>query len=145
MGIFQTHVKIFNRAPVALNVMFDGQQKGLPAGESELPDLTVPYAQNQNPIMGSQDPNNPTWSGARYLIVTADDEFFGKPLTKEEWEAHKGRPCRFDEEAAFAEKYGDDPKAKLVVRGKKGSATAGNRYEAGGTVQGSAVFTGRDA
>jgi hypothetical protein len=145
MGIFQKHIKIFNRAPIDLFVMFDGQKKTLESGLSELPDLTVPYAQNQNPVMGSADPNNPTWSGAQYLIVTEDDPNFGKSMTKEEWEAHLGRPCRYDEEAAFRERYGDDPKAKLVKRGNKNQATAKSRYEAGGVIGGLAQYSGKDA
>lgn len=142
MGIFQKYIKVFNRAPVDLYVIFDGQRETIEPGAGELPDITVGFAKNQNPIMGSADPNNPHLSGARYLIVEAEDEGFGTPLTKDEWEQHLGRPCRFDEEAAFEEKYSNDPKAKLVTRGSKGPA-AKSRYEAGGNPQGNASFTSR--
>jgi hypothetical protein len=142
MGIFQKFTKVFNRAPVELFVMFDGQQETIPPGEGDLPDLTVVFAKNQNPIMGSGDPHNPTVGGCQYLVVEEGDEGYGVPLTKEEWEAHLGRPCRFDEEAAFAEKYADDPKARLVKRGS-GKSTARSRYEAA-TAASAAVFTGKD-
>lgn len=143
MGIFQKFEKIFNRAPIELGVTFDGQRESIEPGFGELPDLTVGFAKNQNPIMGSADPYNPHMSGAKYLIVVEGEEGYGEPLTKEEWEQHLGRPCRWDEEAAFADKYGNDPKAKLVVRGS-GKTTAKSRFEAGGAPGGNATFSGKD-
>ena len=69
MAVFQTLVPVFNRAPVPLTIRFDGQEKTLEPGESFIPDITVMYANNQNPIMGTADVNNPHVSGARYLVV----------------------------------------------------------------------------
>lgn len=144
MGIFQTYVPVFNRAPIALNVTFDGQTYTIQPGHDELPDVTVVYARNQNPVMGSQDPDNPQMDGARYLIVTKDEDGYDRPLTKEEWEDHTGKPCRMDVQKLFEERYGNDPKAKMVVQGKGKKTVANSRYEAGGSPQGNADFTRKD-
>lgn len=146
MAVFYELVDLWNRAPINLTVTFDGQEKTLTPGSNPVPEIVVPFAKNQNPIMGSADPNNPHISGARYLVGVKGvygDEW--EPLSKEEWEAHLGRPCRTDEQAAFEEKYGGDPKARLVVHGKGKRSTAGSRYEAGGS-QGAtnADFSGRE-
>jgi hypothetical protein len=129
MGIFQTEVEVRNLAPVSLTVRFDGQEKNIPPGVSRLPDMVVQYAMNQNPIMGTQDPNNPHISGAQYLIVPVGSHYDREPLTKEEWETHLNRPCRVDEQALFEEKYSTDPKARLVTYGKGKKTVAKSRYE----------------
>ena len=144
MGIFQKFVKVFNRAPIRLYVTFDGQREPVEPGFGELPDLTILFAKNQNPVMGSVDPNNPALSGGRYLIVTEGEEGFGEPLSQEEWESHCNRPCRMDELSAFEENYGSDPKAKLVTMGKGKKTAAKSRYEAGGAPGGLAAFSGKD-
>ena len=113
-------------------------------GEDKIPNVTVLFAKNQNPIMGSQDPNNPHVSGGRYLIVEKGEDGYGIPLTKDEWNEHLGQPQRIDAQAAFQEKYGSDPKAKLVTWGKGRKSTAGSRYEAGGTPAGNAAFSGKN-
>lgn len=152
MGIFYEHVKVVNRAPVKLTVRYDGQEIDLPPGEGSIPQRVIRHALNQNPVMGSQDPNNPHMSGARYLIGIVDPEVAGRydlaandctPLTEVEWEAHLGRPCRVDVEAMFEEKYANDPKAKLVKAGKGRVPAAKSRFEAGG-ISGSAGL-GREA
>ncbi len=87
MGIFYEQKIVVNRAPVPLTVRFDGQETVIPVGESPLPVVSLIYAKNQNPIMGSADPTNPSLSGARYLIgVKGQDDC--TPLTKDEWTAH---------------------------------------------------------
>lgn len=144
-GIFWKHVPIFNRAPIALAMVFDGERHIIPVGLSELPEQTLWKAKNQNPIMGSGDPYNPGAAGTKYLVVTDDEEGWDEPLTKEQWENHCKRPCREDEQIWFAEKYGEDPKAKLVQRGQKNSVAAKSRGEAGGLPKGIAEFTGREA
>ena len=145
MGIFHTQVTLVNRAPENLTVRFDGQDKTLVPGENIVPEIVVDFAKNQNPIMGSGDAHNPHVSGTSYLIVEENEEGYGTPLTKDEWEAHCKRPCRWDEEAAFAEKYCDDPKAKLVTRGAKNSSTAKSRYEAGTNPGGAGEWTRKEA
>lgn len=142
MGIFYTQVPVFNVAPVDITVIFDGQQLTLPPGPGQMPEVAIQYGKNQNPIMGSCDPNNPHISGGRYLLRDARHDDC-TPMTKAEWEDHLQRPCRTDEEAAFAEKYGNDPKAKQVVLGKGRKSTAASRYEAGASPQGISDF-GKD-
>ncbi len=133
MGVFLDQVEVFNRAPIDLVVRFDGQSKFLKPGKNVIPAMTVALARNQNPIMGSGDPYNPHMSGSRYLIgVVGRDEC--EPLTKEEWEDHLQRPCREDEQIQFRDKYGSDPKAKLLVRGKGKATTANSRYDAGASM-----------
>ena len=146
MGIFYEQVVLVNRAPVNLTVMFDGQCKTLVPGENVVPAVVVDYAKNQNPIMGSVDPNNPHVSGGRYLVgVKGGFNEETEPLTEEEWQNHLGRPCRINEEEAFAERYGGDPKARLVVHGKGRKSTANSRHEAGaGNGPANATFSGRD-
>ena len=143
MGIFFEQVELFNRAPIDLTVQFDGQCKTLIPGSNAVPRIVVDYAKNQNPIMGTQDPNNPHISGCRYLvgIVGKDD---CTPLTKKEWENHLQRPCREDEQQWFEDRYGNDPKAKLVVRGKGRKTAASSRYDAGSSpAGGNADFSGK--
>ncbi len=148
MGIFYENVILINRAPVNLRVVFDGQSKILTPGENSVPVMVVEFAKNQNPVMGSQDPNNPHISGGKYLVGVKGQEGLGdetEPLTPAEWTTHLGRPCREDEEAAFQERYGGDPKAKLVLHGKGRKTTVSSRTEAGaGSGPTNVSFSGRD-
>ena len=144
MGIFLKRLKVFNRAPIALSVMFDGQRDDIPTGFYEIPEPAVWKAQNQNPIMGTGDPYNPGASGTKYLVVMEGEEGYGVPLTKEEWETHCKRPCREDEQIWFAERYGDDKHAKLLTRGSRQAVAARNRQEAGGVPRGLAEFTAKE-
>lgn len=134
MGIFYESRIIFNRAPVPLTVTFDGQSTVLPPGESVLPLVSVNYAKNQNPIMGSADPNNPSISGARYLIgVKGQDDC--EPLTKAEWTAHCEAACRMDWKDLIEESL--KPGEHVVVKGKKNSTQAKNAFDGGVRVRGS--------
>lgn len=148
MGIFHEHVTLINRTPVDLTVTFDGQAKTLTPGENFVPAVVVDFAKNQNPIMGSVDPNNPHISGGRYLVGVKGSHEPGEevePLTPEEWANHLGRPCRTDEQEAFMERYGSDPKARLVTNGKGRRSTANSRIEAGaGNGPANVAFSGRD-
>jgi hypothetical protein len=143
-GTFVKAIPIFNRAPVELSVMFDGEKKPIPVGLSSLPEHTVWKAKNQNPIMGSGDPYNPGANGTKYLIVTDDEYGWELPLTKDEWEEHSKRPCREDETIWFKERYENDPKAKLITRGSRLAVAARSRQEAGGIPRGLAEFTAKD-
>lgn len=144
MGIFFAQKPIRNLAPVELEVMFDGQRKRIPLGVSELPEHVIVFAMNQNPIRGTQDPNNPHISGCKYLVVPVGTEYDREPLTDEEWQEHLNRPMRMDEKALFAEKYAGDPKAKMVLSGVKGKAAAKSRYDAGTNPQGLSSFSSKD-
>ena len=129
MGIFQTMQKIRNLAPVPLTVTFDGQTMRVPPGESELPRITVQYAMNQNPVMGSHDADNPNISGGRYLIVPVGSKYDREPLSKQEWEEHLSRPCRIDEEAFFGDRLG--PKEHVITRGKGRKVQARSAFDIG--------------
>lgn len=142
MGIFYETQQVINRAPVNLTVTFDGQCKTLVPGVNHIPALTIPYAKNQNPIMGSADPHNPHISGARYLIGVPGEDLPEdlQPLTEGEWAAHLGSPARDNVQQTFEEQYGSDPKAKLVILGKGRKTAASSRYEAGGNAKGISTF-----
>jgi hypothetical protein len=143
MGIFLETVELINRAPVNLTVKFDGQEKTLKPGSNWVPYVTVEFAKNQNPIMGSQDPYNPHISGCSYLVGIAGTKDPVTPLTPEEWETHLGRPCREDEQVLFEDRYGSDPKAKLVTYGKGKRTNARSRNDAGTSPTGNADFSGK--
>jgi len=53
-------VCLVNRAPHALDVMFDGKHYPLQSGENYVPVELVRYAKNQYPIMGSAHPYSPS-------------------------------------------------------------------------------------
>lgn len=145
MGIFYEECEIRNLAPIELEVMFDGQRKRIPLGVSKLPKHIVEqFAMNQNPIRGTQDPNNPHISGCKYLVVPVGSEYDREPLTPEEWEEHLSRPMRMDEKALWDEKYSADPKARMVLAGQKGKAAAKSRHEAGTSPRGLATFSGKE-
>lgn len=143
MGVFLEYVQVFNRAPVNINIRFDGQDMELKPGLGTMPVIAVQYGKNQNPVMGTQDPNNPHISGAEYLFgVVGQDNC--EPMTKEEWEMHLGRPCRTNEEQAFQDKYGSDPKARQIVLGKGRKTAATSRVEATGSPRGESSFDSRE-
>ena len=134
MGIFYSQKVVVNRTPWELNVRFDGQDITIPPGESVLPELTIGYAKNQNPIMGSADPNNPSMSGARYLLgVKGQDDC--TPLTKAELLAHSNAACRMDYKELIEDTL--KPGEKIVVKGKKGGTQAKSAFDAGVRVRGS--------
>lgn len=143
MGIFQEMVELVNRAPVDLTVQFDGQCKTLKPGANMVPAVTVAFAKNQNPIMGSQDPYNPHISGGRYLVGVKGSKDIVEPLTEDEWNTHLGAPCREDVQRLFEDKYGSDPKARLQTYGKGRKTTASSRYDAGSSPAGNADFSGK--
>ena len=145
MGIFLEQVTLVNRAPIDLTVQFDGQCKTLVPGDNIVPSVTVPYAKNQNPIMGSQDPYNPHITGCRYLVGVKGTTDDCEPLSQKEWEEHLDRPCREDELIRFQDRYGNDPKARLVRHGKGRKTTTSSRYDAGSSPAGNAEFSGKGA
>ena len=121
-------VEVFNRAPIDLTIRFDGQDSILKPGKNSIPKVAVPYAKNQQPIMGTADANNPNISGARYLlgVVGIDD---CAPLTKDEWEAHLGMPCRMDYDQFMEDRIG--PKEHIEVKGKGRKIQAKSNFDAG--------------
>lgn len=127
MGIFQEMVTVRNRAPEPINIIFDGQQTSLPPGESQIPKITVPYAKNQNPVMGSADANNPNITGAQYLIGVVGTRDNVEPLTEEEWAAHLGRPCRINMDEFMEDRLG--PKERIELKGKGRKTQAKSSFD----------------
>lgn len=117
MAVFHDLVTLVNRAPVPLSIRFDGQEHTLQPGENQVPSIVIPYAKNQNPIMGTHDPNNPSMSGGKYLVGVKGTKDPIKPLTEAEWKAHLGSPSYLDTDALFDGKL--TKKDHVVVRGRK--------------------------
>jgi hypothetical protein len=102
----------------------------------------VQFAKNQNPIMGSGSPHDPTIAGCRYLVGRERIRRRRRAAHQaDEWNEHLDRPSRDDEQESFRERYGNDPKAKLVTLNKGHKSTARSAYEAGA----SASKSGREA
>lgn len=124
MPVFQDMCKIVNRAPEAITITFDGQQLTVPPGEQMVPKVCIPYARNQNPLRGSADIDNPTASGAKYLLGVVGTKDNVTPLTEEEWLEHCENPSRFNVEdinelAASRLKPGEH----MAIKGRKKPST----------------------
>jgi hypothetical protein len=128
MGVFQHMIPVFNVGRVPCVVTFDGQQTTVPVGPSQLPDITLPYAKNQNPVMGSQDPNNPSLTGVKTLIRVVDKDDC-TPMTDEEWEAHSVAACRMDWLSLIEDRL--KPGERVVVKGKKAGVQAKSAFDTG--------------
>lgn len=98
VGVFQDLVQVFNRAPIAISVKFDGQEHTMQPGVNLIPRVTLTYAKNQNPLKGSADLDNPTASGVEFLIGIVGGKDNCDPLTEDEWAAHVAAPSRFNTE-----------------------------------------------
>jgi len=122
MAVFHELVTLVNRAPVPLTIRFDGQESTIQPGDNQVPKIVIPYAKNQNPIMGSADAANPTLSGARYLVGVKGTKDNCTPLTKVEWETHTGRPSRMD--TSFITNTLNPKKERMIVGGKNKSTHA---------------------
>ena len=130
MGIFYDQVTVINLAPISLAVTFDGQTTRVPPGESTLPKVVLPYAKNQNVIMGSHDADNPNISGALYLIsVKGSKKDRQDPLTKEEWQTHLDAPSRINTDQFFEDRLA--PNEKVITRGKGRKLQARSLFDAG--------------
>jgi hypothetical protein len=127
-GVFQDMVPVVNRAPVSLTVKFDGQETTIKSGPGFLPSVTINYAKNQNPIMGSVDPNNPAISGGDYLIGVVDRDNC-EMLTKAEWNAHCDAISRVDLKVLMEDELG--PGERVEVRGRGRKTQARNSFDAG--------------
>lgn len=127
-GVFQDMVPVVNRAPIPLTVTFDGQTSIIKPGPGALPSTTIRYAKNQNPIMGSVDPNNPSISGGQYLIgeIGKDD---CEPLTPAEWNAHCEAISRVDLKTLMEDELG--PGERVEVRGRGRKTMARNASDSG--------------
>lgn len=129
MGIFHDMVTVINLAPVPLRVTFDGQSQDIPTGESSIPKVVLSYAKNQNPIKGTADMDNPSLSGAQYLVtVKGRRGERQEPLTEEEWADHCAQVSRYDMQTYFGDRLG--PKEHVHIRGK-GPVQARGSFDAG--------------
>jgi hypothetical protein len=138
MAVFHTMQEVRNLAPVPLKVTFDGQTTEIPPGVSFIPKVTVQFAMNQNPIMGTADADNPNISGGKYLIVPVGTKYDRAPLNEEEWAEHLGKPCRINTDEFFEDRLG--PKERVVSRGKGRKTQARSRFDAGVSSEGMATI-----
>lgn len=137
MGIFYEMVKVSNLAPIELNVRFDGSDLTIPVGESMMPKVAVTFAKNQNPIMGTQSANNPSISGAKYLIGVFGTPDRVKPLTKDEWDTHQGNPSRLNINEFASQRLGR--KERFEVHGE-GPTQARSSWDEGVRMGGTGVL-----
>ena len=124
MGIFYEQVEVVNRTSKTIEVVYDGQRIKLKPNYTEdgervagvvnmVPKLVIPYALNQNVLMGSEDPMDP--SEFQSVIGVVD------PTGKNK---HSWNDCSFIEQdpekltRVPLEDYLEDPSAKILVRGK---------------------------
>ncbi len=125
LGVFPDLVEIVVRTPWDLSVMFDGQTKTLKPGKNLVPGVVVQYVLNQNPLMGSADPDNPTASGAQYLVgIPGRPNYPCEPLTKDQIEEQKNNPCRWDYLALMEERM-DTKREHVAVKGRKNASSYG--------------------
>lgn len=123
MGIFHEQIEIVNRTSRTLEIIYDGQRIQIPANytpEGErikgvhtmVPTQVVPYALNQNVLMGSEDAIDP--SDFTSLVGFVDP----KAKNRKSWH-----------EVSFLEQSDaltrtpladvlEDPTMKIIVRGK---------------------------
>lgn len=123
MGIFHDTVEFVNRTSKPLTVIYDGQRTTIePNYDAEgnrikgvvnmLPKIVVPYALNQNVLMGSEDSVDP--SDFQSLIGIVEP----KEKQRKSW-----HDCSYLEQSEELTRTPlkdvlDDPKAKIEVRGK---------------------------
>jgi hypothetical protein len=122
MGIFHEMMEVVNRCPWPLSIRFDGQESTLAPGKNSIPKTTLFYALNQNPLMGSQDADNPSVSGAEYLIgIPGDEKYPCDPLTKDQIEQQTSKPSRYDYEELINPRLGK--RDKIEIKGRKKVST----------------------
>jgi len=129
MSIFGETVTLRNLTPkaakVTLRVQYDGRRQDiLPGDNPGFPKVAVRFAKQQNPVMGSEDPDDPTITGSRYLVAVVNGGEQGDDdpeLTMEQWYAHLGKPSRINRELANLDLVSDKKKHE-VLRGKPISA-----------------------
>jgi hypothetical protein len=116
MGIFQDTVELINRTSKPLNVRFDGQDMVLQPNYSAtgerlkgvknmVPKIVVPFAKNQNVLMGSEDAIDP--SDFKFLVAVKGSK------DSDSYQEQSGAPARVSLESML-----DDPNSTIMLRGK---------------------------
>lgn len=128
MGIFYEQAVLVNRTSKPCEVVFDGQRikikpnydaagKRLKGVVNSVPTLCIPYALNQNALMGSEDAHDP--SSFQSVIGVEDPLVEAGERTRKSW-----HECSFLEQDEAAptrvklEEYLDDPSMTVSVKGK---------------------------
>lgn len=125
MGIFQETVELVNRTSKPLEVIFDGQRAILEpnytnTGErikgvvNVLPKQVIPYALNQNVVMGTEDAVDPSAFESLIGVVYS---------AKKDKRKHSWNDCSYLEQSdkltrTPLEDVLDDANAKIQVRGR---------------------------
>jgi hypothetical protein len=109
MSIFGPTVTLINRTSRVLNVRFDGRDQEIKPGKNYgFPEKVVPYAKEQNVLMGSEDPENPTYSGRVHLVGVEGTQDDVSPLEQ------SNAPQRYNRNSAYFKRL-QTGKSKEIV------------------------------
>lgn len=122
MGIFYDQTEVINRTSKKLNVRFDGQDMPLepnytaegvriPEVRNMIPTIAVIYAQNQNILMGSEHPTDPSDFEVLVARVAKKGERQKDDISYLE-QSDELTPVRLDD-------YLDDPTLKITKGGRQ--------------------------
>lgn len=143
MGIFHEQIEIVNRTSKPLTVRFDGQDitvppnydadgKRLPEVRTFVPRQIIPYALNQNVLMGTEKPESPSHFDSLVGFIEPKER-------KTKWYHDISHVEQSDEltRVPLREFLEDDPQVKdIKVRGR--------RLDAAVSLPGSGVFDVRE-
>ena len=129
MGIFHKQIPVINRTwNEHLEVVYDGQRiylepnyneigELLPDVQNALPERVIPYALAQTVILGTESALNPSNFKSKVGVPGEKRRSWGDCSFLED-PTNGGEITRVSQ-AEIMEEYVADPKAKLVVKGKK--------------------------
>lgn len=129
MGIFHKLIPVINRTcNERLEVIYDGQRTYLepnydevgdlkPDVQNALPERVIPYALAQTVIPGTEAALDPSSFRSKIGVPSATKKSWGDCSFLED-PTNGGELCRVSQ-AEIMEEFVSDPKAKIVVRGKR--------------------------
>lgn len=129
MGIFHKQIPVINRTcNERLEVIYDGQRtyldpnyneigELLPDVQNAIPERVIPYALAQTVILGTESALNPSHFRSKLGVPSEKKKSWGDCSFLED-PTNGGEITRVSQ-AEIMEEYVADPKAKLVVKGKK--------------------------
>lgn len=115
LGHFRDSVTLVNRTSRKLNVRYDGEDITLLPGENAgFPKVVVPYAKNQNPMMGSKHPIDPRLFICLVGVKGTKDDI--SPISDEDMAIADTKLEVVDREG----KFWDEPMRRVQLLRKRG-------------------------